>query len=75
MVLHYPAVNNKKASSRIISLDFRRKVWYVTLLEGGESFGTAEEGHPSKSYGSGCFPLRGAAAFASSEINSYCTEP
>lgn len=69
------AVNNKRAFPRIISLDFCLKLWYATLLEGGESFGAAKEVHPSKSYGSGCFPLQGAAAFTSSELNSYCTEP
>lgn len=43
------AVNNKRAFTWIISLDFQPKAWYVVLLEGGECFGAAEEEHPSKS--------------------------
>lgn len=71
----WAAVNNKRALSWIISLDFRPKAWYVVLLEGGECFGATEEAYQSKLHWSGCFPLREAAAFASSAINSYCTEP
>lgn len=56
-------------------LDFRPQVWYVVLLEGGESFEATEEEHQPKSFKSGCFSLREAAAFPSSELNSYCAEP
>lgn len=31
-------------------LDFRSNVWYVTLLEGGESFGATEEEEQAKLY-------------------------
>lgn len=56
------AVNNKRAFPWIISLDFRPQAWYVVLLEGGESFEATEEEHQPKSFKSGCFSLREAAA-------------